>query len=828
MIVRRSRVDAPSTARAVAELDPYAERLVHAYGGIVAQRLQVESSQLALFETVSQAVRSALSLQLWLTDQGWPARIAMFLSEQSDPDEVTGQVLATAEALRAQAVDGTVIADSGCVTLLADDPEAVGRWRSLGASDSTPHALFVLEHEGLSYTEADHFRTARPENLPRHMTSFVGRESEIEQVLERFYLSRIVSIVGPGGMGKTRLAVQVAHRLSESQPDGTWWVDARNAVGVDSLADRLLQAIPRPMLGESAPLERLQGTLRDRQAVLLIDNAEDAKEIVGELIAGVGQACPNIAFLVTSRQPLDLLGESVFKLGPLSAENELGAAARVFLDRVSLVDPEFEPTPSQTRSIQTICRMVDGIPLAIEIAAALYPGQSIPKIERMVTQSVLELKSRRTGAASLNAVLSWGYDTLKKAEQTVLQAISVFPIRFNLSEAEAVCGSQKRVDEILTRLVAASMIQQDGDDYRWLVPMREFALKRLRQSGQEEAVYDLATRLALDEVESLYERGVEIKIWLDRCERIYPLVMEIVDRLLKKPIRDDLPVRFVYGLYDYWYTRGPYVAGEALGRRLLAKSAERPVIERLRLLNMSGILRMQQGRFRDAAADLSTALELSKSMGSPILESKLMSNYGLALCRIPRLEEASAAADRACEIGEHAGDKGSYAGCVSNSASIWISRKDLGRAALRIDQFRALDVKSLKDQVDLTEATLHLFRGNFRRAQAMLEDILVNFIETQNMRSTLASLNLLVSTLAAQSMWRQAAALSGLADRLSEEFICWQPAHVHEEVAKAMELIRSGLGDEYEAEVAIGRGMSLEELAQFLSRRGTPIVTDEN
>lgn len=825
VVVRRSRVDASTTRRATADVDALIVRSVERFGGTLFQHFHLESSVLAAFVTASSCVEAACALQRELIANELPARMAVFLGEQSDPDTVMGDVLTTAESLRNQAVEGSVVVDAGCVPLVGEEPCPEAAWRTLGPSDSTMHTLVLIDHPDLVSESTDSFRKTRLDNLPRHLTAFLGREPEVEELLARFYLSRIVTIVGSGGIGKTRLAIQVAHRSSDSQAEGTWWVDARGVTHVDDLADRLLQALPRPTLGEADPRERLVQTLRTRQAMLLIDNAEDDLESVRALVEAVGQACPNIAFLITSRQPLSLLGESVFRLGPLDASASDAPAMRLFLDRITISNPEFEPSATQVKSIQTICRAVDGIPLAIEIAAGLYPGHTIAHIERTVTQSMLEMRSSKTGKASLQAVLAWGYETLKKSERSVLEAVSVFPVRFNLAEAEVAAGSSKQLGEILDRLVSASVLQREGDDYRWLMPMRQFAQKKLKESGQEDSVRERVSHWALEEVESLYERpGTQRDAWLDVCARLHSLLMELIEPMLKRAIKDDTPIRFVYGLYDYYLTRGPYVMGEALARRLYERSAGRPAIELIRLKNMSGILRMQQGRFRDASVDLHDALHLSRQLESPLLEGRLLSNYALALCRIPRYREAAEAAEASLKLTESV--PGVHASSLVNAASVWLAQGNIDRVEELLSLLDAMGERT--DQIKLTRSVALLHRKRASEAQPLLEESLVAFIKAHDMRSTLAALSHLVESLAAQGVWHQAAALLGLADRISESFICWLYPHTIEAVQAAREQIHAKLGEEAETEFSIGRELTLEELAQFLVTRGAPNLRIED
>jgi tetratricopeptide (TPR) repeat protein len=292
---------------------------------------------------------------------------------------------------------------------------------------------------------------------------------------------------------------------------------------------------------------------------------------------------------------------------------------------------------------------------------------------------------------------------------------------------------------------------------------------------------------------------------------------------MKGPIRDDTAFRIVYGLYDYWYSQGRFAEGETMARRLLSKSQSRPTMERIRLFNVSGILRMQQGEHRDAAIDLRHGLDLARESGNLLVEAKVLCNYALALCRIPRLDEALSSVQRACALWPEHGDLSAHSCNLLNAANVQLVSRDFQGALATLATLREAGVPAaLQANTDLTEASLLAFIGQHERAQPVLEDVLLHYIDLGDTRQTLVTLRMLVATLCAQGLHRQAAAVSGLVEQLQSRFTVWQAPCNVELYAQALDQCREALGDAFESEVDLGREVTAEEFGDFLRRRGAP------
>ncbi|MGH2350342.1 MAG: AAA family ATPase, partial [Chloroflexota bacterium] len=299
---------------------------------------------------------------------------------------------------------------------------------------------------------------APPTNLPVSLTSFVGRERELAAVRRVQAGTRLLTLAGPGGCGKTRLALALADELQWAYPHGVWFVDLAPLSEQTLLAEVVAAALAVRTTGQQQPTAALLEALRARQLLLLLDNCEHLLPACAELVETLLRACPHLEVVATSREPLGISGETVWRVPPLAAPGAPGGAApglppstsglgetdaeRLFVERVRLRRPEFAPTPDDAVAIAEICRRLDGMPLAIELAAAranvLSVGQIAARLHdrfRLLTRGTRATLPRQQ---TLRAAMDWSYDLLTAQERAVLRALSVFAGGFTLEAAEAV------------------------------------------------------------------------------------------------------------------------------------------------------------------------------------------------------------------------------------------------------------------------------------------------------------------------------------------------------------------------------------------------------
>lgn len=426
-----------------------------------------------LFDTASAAVAAALVLREQAREipAGHLLRIALHtgfsqsevlrhanhLNEATNP----GQTLLTAQT--AESV-GEVI-DLGVHRLL--DLGAGERLFAVGEVVAAPRAL-----------------GASANSLPVMFTSFVGRRAELGAIKTQLAATRLMTLSGPGGAGKTRLAAQVAAESADRWLDGVWWIDLA-AVSDDGQVPELVASTIGVPVGDA---RLLAGQLRDRKLLLCLDNCEHLLDPVAELVVALQTSCPEITVLTTSREPLDVPGELVRRVPPLTA----GEGPELFADRADRAGVEL--AEGDAIAIRSICRRLDGIPLAIELAASwlrtLTPTQIEAGLDDRFGLLVRNTRGVTTRQQTLAASIDWSHDLLDESERAVFRRLAVFAGGFTLDAARAVCENPAVLDT-LGRLVDKSLVVAEEARYRLLETIREYAAARLAEAGELEHAKDL-------------------------------------------------------------------------------------------------------------------------------------------------------------------------------------------------------------------------------------------------------------------------------------------------------------------------------------------------
>lgn len=348
-------------------------------------------------------------------------------------------------------------------------------------------------------------------NLPQRLSSFVGREMQITELAGRLAEHRLVTLVGVGGIGKTSLALRVAGELLDSFPDGIWLVDLA-PLGDLSLIGGTAAGVLGVSLGpRQEPFDAVTNHLRDRMALIVLDNCEHLVEGAAEFAHSVLQIAPDVSILATSREPLGLSGEALLRVPPLSlpegADPTESEAVTLFVDRARLLDPEFAIDGSNAGHVGAICRQLDGIPLAIELAAARMSTMALDRIADSIDDRYeLLTKGARTAPRrhqTLRALVDWSHDLLTEEERTVFHRLGVFAGSFTLDAARYVCGYEPltadRVGDAIEQLVDASLIDPPdpgSSRFRMLETIRVYAQAHHERSGEPNAaIRRLATFL---------------------------------------------------------------------------------------------------------------------------------------------------------------------------------------------------------------------------------------------------------------------------------------------------------------------------------------------
>jgi predicted ATPase/DNA-binding XRE family transcriptional regulator len=418
--------------------------------------------------------------------------------------------------------------------------------------------------------------TAQAEhNLPGSLTSFLGRERELEEVLDLFLRPgvRLLTVTGTGGIGKTRFSLEVARRLLNEFPDGVYFVPLAQVANPHQIPAVIAKVLDvREMPGQTV-LNGISRYLHDRTALLLLDNLE-------HLVAGVSDiahlliTCPALKVLATSRVPLRLQGEQEYQLRPLSDD----LSSDLYVERVQSVIPDFKPQANDRQTILTICRRLDGLPLAIELAAArgriLPPAVLLHRLAHpldILTGGQRDLPERQQ---TLRATIAWSYALLRPEQQQLMLSLSVFMGGWTLNAAEAM--EEGDVLTSLAALVEISLVEpvdMSGATprYRMLETIREFGLEMMRQSGIEDQARERHARYMVAFVTSApkFLIGPDQIVWLDRLGADYPNILQALDWCLDHDLEAGL--RMLSTLWAFWWLRTPLTLSRQYCDRFLER-----------------------------------------------------------------------------------------------------------------------------------------------------------------------------------------------------------------------------------------------------------------
>jgi predicted ATPase/DNA-binding SARP family transcriptional activator len=498
-------------APALARHDELVAKAVGAHGGVLLKSRGEGDSTFSVFASVSNAAAAAIELQAVLAAEAptdvipLRARASVHSGEAELRDgDYFGPTVNRAARLRAIAHGGQVLCSQSTAQLLEDRLPDGASLRSLGSHRlqdlSRPEVVFQLCHPTLT-AEFPPLQSleALPNNLPVQLTSFIGREREGALIAETLRSTRLVTLTGTGGVGKTRLALQTAADTLPAYPDGAWFCELATTADADAMLQVVALALGlAPRQGVSLA-ERIGEVIGKRRLLVVLDNCEHLLDAAAELVETVLATSPNVRVLATSREALDVSGERVVRLRSLGVPptgaklDELVAsdAAKLFIERAESTGAEIAFDARDAAAIAEICRRLDGIPLAIELAAARVIALSPAEIADRLDERFRLLTGGRRAAVerhhTLRAAVDWSYSLLSSTEQRVFDRLGVFPGTFDAPAAEAVAGGEGIEDwdilDTLTSLVAKSMLVADrgAGSTRYQMPetLRHYARERL-------------------------------------------------------------------------------------------------------------------------------------------------------------------------------------------------------------------------------------------------------------------------------------------------------------------------------------------------------------
>lgn len=682
-----------------------------------------------------------------------------------------------------------------------------------------------------------------PGNLPTPLTSFVGREREVLEVKRALSMTRLLTLTGAGGSGKTRLALEVSRELVGAYPDGVWLAE------LASLSDPGL--VPRSvaaMLGTREQPDRpLAQTICDhlgsKQVLLVLDNCEHLVDAAARFAKDLLSSCPNLTVLATSRESLAVFGEIVWPVPTLSlpdpkAEINVGElmryeAVRLFVDRARSRLPSFELTPENARSVAAICRKLDGMPLAIELSTARMGALAVEQVAVRLEDSLGFLtggdRTASTRHRTLRATLDWSYDLLSEPERKLFARLSVFAGGFSLRAAEAVGAGggieESAVPDLLSRLVDKSIVvvETPGDSglrYGMLQPVRRYGRERLGASGEFAGVRRRHARWAFElarEVEP-WLRGARREAWLGRLESEYGNLRAALDWALETG-ETELGLWFGATLAEFWYISGNLGEGRRwLEAALAGVAGASPA--RIRALARAGWIAFEQGDYERSVALSRESLALSRGLGDEAGIVAALTNLGWSALLSGGIESACALAEEAAALGRALDDAGGVARALLIPGLAAVVEDDHGRAMALHEESLSLGREagdSVAMALSLGMAVLAcLGKGDTSRARKLLNESFARAPHPRVMIVTAFHLHAAAALASVQGRSGRAARLWSAAESLRETIGAIISPVEHRVYGPYIASVRSKLDPQkWEAARAEGRMMTVEEAEAY-------------
>ena len=831
--------------RALIRHDALAAEIAAQHGGAIIKSRGEGDSLFLVFDVPASAVAAACAIQLAFFAEPWPEetplRVRMALhvgSADLRDNDYYGPTVNRCARLRSLGQGGQTLLSEAAQKAVADSLPAGAALDDLGPQplkDLTPERVWMLTHPDLPEN-----RSLKPQfhNLPIQLTTFIGRERERGEVKQSLETARLLTLTGAGGSGKTRIALQVAVDRPEIEQDGVWLIELAPLTDEDLVADAVATVLKVREEKGRPILQTLADALGSRRLLLILDNCEHVLTAAARLADTLLRLCPNVRIMATSREGLGIGGEKIYRLPSLMMPDSRKPvmphtlanydAARLFIDRAVAVLPAFALTQTNAPAVAQVCRRLDGIPLAIELAAARVRVMPIEQIATRLNDRFRLLTGGSRAALprqqTLRALIDWSYDLLTPSEKTLLRRLSVFSGGWTLEAAESICEgiayrtplvgeyepfAQKK-GEIIGENSAPSQnlkskIQNEphplieswemldllmslGDKslvvyeeaagvsrYRLLETVRQYSADRLQEEGEWEIFRarhaDYFMTLAEQAAAQLV--GPEQARWLERLETEHDNLRAAQETLRESEPDAEKRLRIAAALWRFWLIRGHLSEGKAiLDAALLQSQAAEPTELRAVALNGAAILATELGDLNGAMALMAEALAIREQRGDAPKIAITRSNMGVQAMQRGDYETAKAHLLAALPIFRQLNHTQGTAACLNNMGHVAHISRDYETARACYEESLVLSRQG-GDQA-VTAVNLQLLgvvtreQGDFITARRLIGEGLAIRRELGDMRGIADSLRYFAELSAALDDAERAVLLFGAAEALRE------------------------------------------------------------